>query len=344
LATPENQLIRAIRETLPATLRVNCYSKDGMHRAEQMRWTPRRLRAGAIVAMLATATALPAQDSKPIEMPPGELVRVAVANEVAAANHAESLHMFRSHKQTPKGSQTRLYVETKDALAAMLIAINDQSLTALQQQTEANHLAWLMSTPEQLRKKHAREKEDEERTMRVVKALPDAFRYEYAGTDNGATGSTDAGGQIVKLNFTPNPAYSPPSRVEQVLAGMQGYLLIDTRARRIARIDGTLFREVTFGWGIIGHLDKGGHFLVQQADLGLGDGAWGITEISLTVTGKLLLFKGLNMASDEVLSDFRTVPENLTFAQGVEMLKTEQERLARNNHATEPSETKNAPQ
>jgi len=123
-----------------------------------------------------------------------------------------------------------------------------------------------------------------------------------------------------------------------VLAGMQGYLLIDTQVRRIARIDGTLFREVTFGWGIIGHLNKGGHFLVQQADLGLGDGAWGITEISLNVTGKILLFKSLSMTSDEVLSDFQKMPENLTFTKGVEMLKIEQEKLAHNNHASQDSE------
>jgi hypothetical protein len=314
-----------------------------MHCAEQMR-VARRLRAGAMMALLAATTALAAQDPKPIEISPGELVRVTVANEVAAADHPVSLHMFRSHKQTPKGSQTRLYVETKDALAAMLIAINDQPLTAEQQQAETNHLAWLMNTPDQLRKKHAREKEDEERSLRIVKALPDAFRYEYAGTENGATGLGEAGGRLVKLRFTPNPAYSPPSRTEQVLAGMQGDLLIDSTARRLARIDGTLFKDVTFGWGLIGRLDKGGHFMVQQADLGLGDGSWGITEMSLNITGKILLFKGLSMVSDEVLSDFRKMPENLTFAQGVEMLKAEQEKLAHNTHPDQPSEAQKTPQ
>jgi hypothetical protein len=312
--------------------------------AEPTRLAARRLRAGAIVVLTTAATTIFAQDSKTPEMPPGELVRVAVANEVAAANHRNALHMFRSRKQTPKGSQTRLYVETTDALAAMLIAINDQPLTPPQQQGETNHLAWLMNTPDQLRKKHAREKEDEERTMRIVKALPDAFRYQYAGTENAATGLGEAGDRMVKLEFTPNPAYSPPSRVEQVLTGLQGYLLIDTRAQRLARIDGTLFREVSFGWGIIGHLDKGGHFLVQQADLGLGDESWGITEVSLNVTGKILLFKSLSMATDEVLSDFRKMPENLTFAQGVDMLKTELDKVAHSNHGSEPSETKSAPQ
>jgi len=290
------------------------------------------------------AATISAQDAKAPEISPGELVRVTVANEVEAANHPNALHMFRSRRQTPKGSQTRLYVETQDALAAMLIAVDDHPLSAQQQQGEINHLAGLINNPDQLRKKRAREKEDEERTLRIVKALPNAFRYEYAGTESGEAGLGVSGGQLVKLKFRPNPEYSPPSRVEQVLEGMQGDLLIDTGARRLARIDGAMFREVTFGWGIIGHLDKGGHFLVQQADLGLGDGAWGITEIKLNITGKILLFKGLKMESDEVLSDFRKMPENLTFAQGVEMLKTEQDKLAHNNHSDQPSEAQKTPQ
>jgi|SRR5580692_1088631 hypothetical protein len=313
----------------------------------------RLLRASMSAFLLAVVATLVAQDTKAPdakaadakppdaktpEMPPAELVRVAVENEVAASTHPGALHMFRSHKQTPKVSQTRLYVETTDALAAMLVAVNDQPLNPEQQQGETNHLAGLMKNPDQLRNKRKREKEDEQRTLQIVKALPNAFLYQYANSEKSDKGEAapDEGSPMVKLTFTPNPAYSPPSRVEQVLAGLQGYLLIDTKARRLARIDGTLMREVSFGWGIIGRLDKGGHFLVQQADLGLGDGSWGITEINLSVTGKLLLFKGLNMVSDEVLTDFRKMPENLTFAQGVEMLKTEQEKLAHSMHADQP--------
>jgi hypothetical protein len=296
----------------------------------------------AVLFLLVSAatTGISAQDVESPEMSPADLIRITVANEVAAANHPDLHHMFRSRRQTPKGSQTHMYIETNQALAGMLIAINDKPLTAEQQQGEENHLSWLVNNPEQLRKKAAREKEDEDRSLRIVKALPDAFSYEYAGTEECAPGLGKAGDQLVKLRFKPNPAYNPPSRVEQVLRGMQGEVLIDKQIRRLARIDGTLFQEVTFGWGILGHLDKGGHFRVQQADLGLGDGAWGITEMHLNMTGKILMFKGLNIVSDEVLSDFHLMPEKLTFAQGVQILKNEQEKLAHGNHAAEPTEAK----
>jgi hypothetical protein len=274
------------------------------------------------------------------QMSAAELVRLAVANEVAAADHPNLHHMFHSRRQTPKGSQTRVYVETNQALAGMLIAVNDKPLTAEQQQAELDRLASLINNPEQLRKKEAREKEDEERTLRIVKALPDAFCYEYAGTENSAAGLGKAGDRLVKLNFRPNPNYNPPSHVEQVLKGMEGNLLIDPETRRLARIEGTLFQEVTFGWGILGHLNKGGYFRVQQGDLGLNDGAWGITLMNLNMNGKILMFKGLNIVSEEVLSDFQRLPDKLSFAQGVQILKTEEEKLAHNHHAPEPTQAK----
>lgn len=287
-------------------------------------------------------------------MSAGELVRLTVNNEVVDAEHPAAKHFFRSRKQTPRGSQTRLYVETKDAMAGMLISINDRPLTSEQQRAEVNHLAWLMSNHDQLRKKRAHEKEDEDRTLQIVKALPDAFLYQYAGTETPNAGAALSASQtgtpqtspptspsLVRLTFRPNPRYSPPSRVEQALEGMQGCLLVDTNQRRIARIDGTLFKDVTFGWGIIGRLDKGGHFYVEQADL--GDGTWEITEMKLNFTGKILLFKTLTMVSDEVFSDFRRVPETLTFAQGAEMLELEQEKQSREKLVT-PADAKKAPQ
>ena len=289
---------------------------------------------GMIVALIA-ATALSAQDSKELAMSPEELVRTTVRNEVAAADHPNLHHMFHSRRQTSKDSQTRVYVETNQALAEMLIASNDRPLTAEQQQAETNRLASLANHPEQIRKKGAREKEDEERSLRIVKALPDAFCYEYAGTENSAPGLGKEGDHLVKLKFRPNPAYSPPSHVEQVLKGMEGELLIDAKIHRLARIDGTLFQEVAFGWGILGHLNKGGHFRVQQADLGLEDGAWGVTEISLNMSGKILMVKGINLVSDEVSSDFQQMPEQLTFDQGVELLKSEEVNLAHSHHVTE---------
>ena len=81
-----------------------------------------------------------------------ELVRATVANEVAAANDSSMKHMFRSHKQSPQGSQTRLYVETREAMAGMTIAYNDKPLSPEQMKGEDDRLAGLAGNPEQLKR------------------------------------------------------------------------------------------------------------------------------------------------------------------------------------------------
>jgi hypothetical protein len=114
---------------------------------------------------------------------------------------------------------------------------------------------------------------------------------------------------------------------------MEGTLLVDARQYRIAQIDGTLTKEVSFGWGILGHLDKGGRFLVEQEDL--GDGSWDASHMILRFTGKILLFKHLDIQSEEVFRDYRRVSNALTFAQGVDLLKKELASVAANSSASQ---------
>jgi len=297
------------------------------------------LLSGNLAEMNASALAAASLSSSSQDSPtPIELVRAAVANEIAAANDTSIKHMFRSRKQTAQGSQTKLYVETRDAIAGMTVAYNDKPLTPEQMQGEEGHLAGLVGNPEQLRRKHAQEQDSADRTLRIVKALPDAFLYDFDGEEPGTADLGKDGARMVRLKFRPNPAYEAPSHVEDVLAGMQGVVLIDAAARRVARIDGTLFKEVSFGWGILGHLDKGGHFLIEQRDV--GDGSWDISRMTLSFNGRILLFKTIAIKSDEVFSDFRRVPAETTFARGVETLKAEQAKLAGNQKpeaaATQP--------
>jgi len=107
--------------------------------------------------------------------------------------------------------------------------------------------------------------------------------------------------------------------------------LVDTTDNHIASIDGTLFKAVGFGWGILGHLDRGGRFIVHQQEV--GDNFWEISSMTLNFTGKILLFKSLNISSTEVFSGFKQVPADLTFAHGLEVLKKEVSVVADNSAA-----------
>lgn len=272
------------------------------------------------------------------QIPAIDFVRATVARELAAAKDNSAKYMFRACKKTPQGSQSRIYVETREAIAGMTVGYNDKPLTPEQLQGEKGRLAGLVDHPEQLQRKQRQEKEEEEHTLRIMRALPEAFVYDYDGEEVGTAHLGSGGKQLVRLRFRPNPVYKPPTHVEDVLVGMQGFLLVDPAAHRIARIDGTLFKDVSFGWGILGHLNSGGHFVVQQQDV--GDGAWEISCMKLDFTGKILMFKSLAIKSEEEFSDFRRVPPNITFAEGVKMLQAEEAKPVYGGSETAKAERK----
>jgi hypothetical protein len=288
-----------------------------------------------VLARLLLLTALTAaqQTSLSRYRDPAELVRTAVQNEIKASNNASSRFLFRGVKTNPRGSTTKLYVETKDATAGMVIGYDGKPLTPEQQQEELARVERFLKDPAELRKKQAQERETADRSLRITRALPDAFLYEYAGEEKGSEGIGRVGEPLVKLSFRPNPKYDPPSRVEEVLRGMQGFVLVDAAHGRLASIDGTLFKDVGFGWGILGHLDRGGRVVLHQQLT--ESNTWEFSSVSFKVTGKILLIKSFSSESTEIFSGFRRVPSDLSFAQGLELLKKEMTAGESNDHSNQ---------
>jgi hypothetical protein len=290
-----------------------------------MRWLglqPRVIGLAAVIANVLAAHVV----AQTVSAAPVELVRETARNEINSNSTAK--FMFREREENGHGTQTKMIVETKELAAGMLVAINDKPLTVEERQKEQARLDDLVNNPQELKKKEKADKEDTERTNRIMEALPEAFLYEPDGVQPGTKEMGNPSDELVRLKFRPNPDYSAPSHTEQVLTGMVGYMLIDKNQHRIAKIDGTLEKEVGFGWGILGHLDKGGRFVVQQGTMGTG--VWQVTRMDLDLTGKILFFKKLVVKSTQTFSDFHEAPPNLTFAQGVELLKKQAQELAEN--------------
>src|SRR5579862_2713948 len=137
---------------------------------------------------------------------PAELVRKTVQNEIRSNRMIPvSRFMFQSRKQGTQGSQTKLYVETSDGMAGMIIANNDRPLSAEQREAENARVQRFIDDPSELEKKKKREKDDADRTLQIVMALPDAFLYSKDGTQAGTQALGKAGDVLVRLKFSPNP-------------------------------------------------------------------------------------------------------------------------------------------
>src|SRR5437868_399945 len=179
-------------------------------------------------------------DQQALKMSPTELVRQVVQNELRQSTSPGKHFLFKDAKTTTHLSQLRLIVETCDATAGMTVEQNGQRLSPEQMQAENARLENYVKHPEELNRKQRQEKEDAERMSRILRAMPDAFLYQYDGMQQGTAGVGKPGDELVRLKFRPNPNYNPPSHVEQVLTGMAGVLLIDASQNRIAEINVTL--------------------------------------------------------------------------------------------------------
>jgi len=250
-------------------------------------------------------------------VPANELVRGAVTKELKTQAGRSERFRYRMKKVTPEGSQIKEYVETDAGTVGRLVAMNDQPLAPDAQAKEDARLQSLVSNPSLQADRQKKQKEDEERVTRMVGALADAFNYEYDGNETGKNGA-----ELIRLKFQPNPNYDPPTRELKVYQGMQGKMWIDATSHRMVRLEATLFRDVDFGWGILGRLYKGGHFDIEQSDV--GGGRYETTYMNLDFTGKVMMVKSLKIRDTETLSDFHRIGDNLTLAQGVEMLRSYQ--------------------
>ena len=249
-----------------------------------------------------------------------ELVRQAIQNELKDSSDAGQSFTYRERRQTPSGSRTEQIIETTDGPIGEIIMLNDAPPTADQQKKEKERLEKLATDPDAQQKHRKSQQEDEQRVRKMLAAMPDAFLYQYDGAQQSPAGT------LVRLRFEPNPGFKPPDRETQIYRGMRGTMLIEPHDRRLAELNGELFQTVNFGWGIFGHLDPGGHFIVKQSRF--SPSRWDTTEMTLKFTGRVLFFKKLNIDEHDTLSDIHPAPRKMTLAQGIQFLETQSEELA----------------
>jgi hypothetical protein len=98
--------------------------------------------------------------------------------------------------------------------------------------------------------------------------------------------------------------------------------MLDARAKRLAEIQGVLTHEVKFGGGLLGHLEKGGTFAVQQHEVAPGYWEGALTRVHMK--GKALFFKTIAVQTDETYTNSRLLPENTTLQNAVTLVSREQ--------------------
>ncbi|HET9401984.1 MAG TPA: hypothetical protein VFO34_13635 [Candidatus Acidoferrales bacterium] len=251
------------------------------------------------------------------------LVREMVRAETKAQLNDHSLWRYREIINRGGRKETRDVVQTQSGTLDRLVAVDGERLDSHQQQKEDQRVHRLATNSNDLAKAKRETSEDAERERRLLQMLPDAFHYQEQGTEDG----------LIHLKFSPNPDFRASTREAMVFHHLTGDLWINSQAKRLARISGTLNSEVKFGGGLLGHLNRGGTFSVRQQDV--GNGTWEMTNLDVQMSGKALFFHSITVHQTQECSDFRPVNSGITPEQAAAMLKQNQQAEARANPASQ---------
>jgi hypothetical protein len=131
-----------------------------------------------------------------------------------------------------------------------------------------------------IRREQARQN-DEKRAQQMLDLLSRAFTFEDDGHE----------GPWVRLNYKPDPDYTPQTYEERALHGMSGTLLIDGRSMHLHQLSGRLADDIPFGYGILGTIHRGSNFITTSDLIAADTWSWrrASLQTSITLSGVIII-------------------------------------------------------
>jgi hypothetical protein len=238
-----------------------------------------------------------------------ELVATACYNELHQRQQNAS---WESHIQRRTAGHIYLEeeVETVDGSIHRLLSVDGHEPSPSDRKQDDDRLRELMQNPKaRLALKKNREA-DKKILSDLLRVLPEAFLFEDQGKRE----------DMEKLAFRPNPSFNPNNYEERGLHAMSGTVLVDLQEKRLAQFSGVLTKQVEFGFGLIGHLGKGG--TIQVSRVRLSPGLWKTSSSRINLDGRFVLFKTISTQQDETHSDFKPLPSDTSIEQALRELVT----------------------
>jgi hypothetical protein len=269
-------------------------------------------RFATVVLMTAGVVPLFAQVFAPASKTPAEpardLIRDVIYNELHDRER-DSHWEYRSECISSAENLVREQVETDKGPVFRVVAKDGSPLDAAGQKREDARLEEYIHSPGQIARTQRAHEEDEARLAGIMAVLPQAFLFDYAGT------STD---DLVKIDFRPDPAFVPSGYEARVVHALTGSLMVDARLKRMIEMRGVVAERVDFGYGFLGHVEKGGSFEIHRHQVSAEH--WKTDLVDVHVEGKILMLKTVGKDQREARSNFRPVPSGTTLAEAKEML------------------------
>lgn len=264
------------------------------------------LRPLTIALVLAVSAGALAQGQSSL-LPAGELVSAVAANEFK--DRVQQLKwMYVIVKRVGTQSITEEQVETKNGPVYRVLALDGTPLTPDQRQKDDERIGLLLRDTDLQSKLKKQYDDDEQMLETLLQVMPAAFLYDYGGID----------GDLVRLNFRPDPSYNPPNYQARVVHSLAGTVLIDPRQKRLVKLSGRTISRVEFGWGFFGHIDDGGTIEIGRVQV--APSQWKTALINVQLSGRMVFFKTIDKKEYETRSNFRAVSDELSLLEASRLL------------------------
>jgi hypothetical protein len=264
-------------------------------------------RFAVVVVLLTSTSSLARASDAPKDARP--FVRAVVANELAADANDHSRWMYRDENGVPSKNTVKLVIQTAQGDLSKTIERDGHPVAQEQQKADEQRMDAFVQDAS-LRQKQKRDHEqDAAKASALTKMLPEAFLWTITGQSGAET----------TLRFKPDPQFKPPTREARVFAAMEGTMVVNTEQKRIQELKGTLTCDVTFGYGLLGKLQKGGTFEIERQQV--APRIWAITATHVHIHGHALIFKSIGEEQDEVSSHYHPTPQSLSLDAAAKMLK-----------------------
>jgi hypothetical protein len=250
------------------------------------------------------------------QMTPKDAILSMVAHENEAEQHRERYEYVSEERSERTGGHLwrERVAETSVGKVRYLLAVDGQPLTGDKLAVERARLAEIAAHPDAFERREQALKNDEQHAKDMLNLLPKAFLFENPRLE----------GSYLRVDFKPNPAYSPQSMEERILHGMVGTVVVETGKMRLRELDGRLPQDVSIAYGLVATIKAGSHFATTREPVHTGPvygTEWKTQSLDTDVTGRAIFFKAIGKQEHAEHSDFRILPPDITVAQAVELVE-----------------------
>jgi len=262
--------------------------------------------AGCLLVLVVAPLCTTPVHARELPSNPSDLMRAVVENELKAEVADRSSWRYVEQREDDKKSEVRAVVGTPDGYIYRTLAINGEVPDS---DAECRRITNLLSDPAALQHAWKGQQSDAEKLRTLMRMLPDAFVYHY--DQEGSTGGR------IRMSFTPNPDFRPTTMSAEIFRHLEGYVVVDADAKRLAEMNARLVSSAKFGGGVLGHLESGGTVEFRQEDV--GDGHWQTVLVDVNMHGRIL-FVSLGLHQRIHHSEFEQLPENIAPKQIISMM------------------------